>query len=1036
MRLPEIGVFRPVTTAMCFMAIVIVGLVCLPQLGIDTMPDIEIPTVGIITTYEGAGSKEVESRITEVIEEQVSTVQGLDKIESSSQEGISVVSAKFDWGYDLDVATNDIRDKVDLAKEYLPDDADDPILFKFDLSMMPILVLGIRAEQSYPLLYHLAEKRIADPLKQIPGVATATIRGGLEREIHVNIDLEKLDAYHLAIDQVINVLGAQNLSLPGGHIKTGKTDYLVRTPEEFKTVEEISHVVVAHSNGVPVFLRDIAVVEDGFKELTRDVRVDRKKGLIVMVQKQSGANTVAVAGRVRKELEEIKRGLPPDVDFAIVMDSSDFINRSIGNLRDVVLYGGLFVILVILFFLRNLRGSLIVAISIPSSLIISFLFLYLAGYTINIISLTSLAIAIGMVVDASIVVLENIFRHSEGGERMTQASILGASEVGTAVIASTLTNIAVFVPVIFVGGITGILFKQLAYVVCLTLLTSLFTALLLVPMLSSRLLKAKRNGEKPQKAGILGRLSLLSDGFFSGMDAWYSRLLGWSLGHKKIVLLVAVVLLIGSAGLIPLIGTEFTPQMDQGQFEAVLEMPEGTRMEETGRVAEAVEEIIYQNVPELESSFRSWGIGEEGISTLLGGSEGSNISTIRCRMVSRDDRERSTKDVANALRPLMSSFPGADIRFSVDDPISGLMFGGGKPFQIDVYGYDLEAGRDFSRRIADALKSIPGITDVEISRKEGKPELQIHVDREKASRLGLNVSTVAQTARSYIAGKVATQFRESGDEYDIRVRLMEKDRQHIEDIGKTFVRTSNGKAISLSTIASIRHDIGPVKIERKGQERIIAITADLYNRDLGSAVKEAREKLEGIAFPEGFSYEFSGAREEQEKSFTFLFVALLLGGVLVYMVMAALFESLRDPFIIFFSIPFGIIGVIWAMFLTGQPLSVISFIGLIMLVGIVVNNAIVLIDYINILRKRKLSVREAIVEGGRDRLRPVLMTAFTTIFGMLPMALSTGEGSEMWNNMGTTVIGGLLVSTFITLIFVPTLYAIFEERVNNRNSQP
>jgi len=1034
MRLPEIGVRRPVATAMFFIAIVIVGLVCLTQLGIDMMPDMEIPTVGVITTYQGAGSQEVESRITEIIEEQVSTVQGLDEIQSSSQEGISVVSAKFDWGYNLDEATNDIRDKVDLAKEALPDDADDPILFKFDLSMMPILVLGIRADQSYPLLYNLAEKKIADPLKQIPGVAAATIRGGLEREIHVDIDLEKLDAFHLAIDQVINVLRAQNLSLPGGHIKTGKTDYLVRTPEEFRSVEEITHVVVTHSNGVPVFLKDIATVEDGFKELTRDVTVGRKKGLIVMVQKQSGANIVAVADRVRKELEEIKRGLPPDVDIAIAMDSSDFIKRSIANLRNAVLYGGLFVILAILFFLRNLRGSIIVAISIPSSLIVSFLFLYLAGYTINVMSLTSLAIAVGMVVDASIVVLENIFRHGERGERMTQASMLGPSEVETAVSASTLTNIAVFVPIIFVGGITGIMFKQLAYVVCLTLLTSLLTALLLVPMLSSQLLKAKKDGEKPQKAGILGRLSLLSEGFFRGMDAWYSRLLGWSLGHKKIVILVALTLLTGTAGLVPMIGTEFTPQQDQGQFQVTIEMPEGTRMEETGRISEAVEEIIYQHVPELESSFRSWGIGEEGIATLLGGSEGSNIGTMRCRMVSMDERERSTKEVVNALRPLMNSFPGADIRFSVDDPISGLMFGGGKPFQIDVYGYDLEIGRDLSQRVASVLKSIPGLTDVEISRKEGKPELQIIVDREKASRLGLNVSAVAQTARTYIAGTVATQFREKGDEHDIRVRLMEKDREHIEDIAKSFVRTSSGKAVPLSTIADIKHDIGPVKIERKGQERIISITADLYKRDLGSVVKEAREKLAGIEFPEGFSYIFSGAREEQEKSFRFLFVALLLGGVLVYMVMAAQFESLRDPFIIFFSIPFGIIGVIWAMVLTGQPLSVISFIGLIMLLGIVVNNAIVLIDYINILRKRRFSVRDAVVQGGKNRLRPVLMTAFTTIFGMLPLALSTGEGSEMWNTMGTTVIGGLLVSTFITLFFVPTLYAIFEERVKNRRT--
>lgn len=1031
MRLPEIGVRRPVATAMFFIAIAIMGLVCFIQLGIDMLPDMEIPTVGVITTYQGAGSQEVESRITEPIEDQVSTTQGLDKIESSSQEGISVVSAQFDWGHDLDVAINDIRDKVDLAKKYLPDDADDPILFKFDLSMMPVLVLAISAEESYSNLFHLAEREIADPLKRIPGVATATIRGGLEREIHVDIDLEKLHAFHVAIDQVINVLRAQNLSLPGGHIKTGKTDFLVRTPEEFRSVDEINHVVVAHSNGVPVFLRDIATVEDGFKELTRGVRVNRKKGLVVMVQKQSGENTVDVSERVMKGLDEIQRGLPPDVDIKIAMNSSDDIQRSIYSLKGAVLYGLLFVVLVILFFLRNLRGSLIVAISIPASLIVSFLFLYLAGYTINIISLTSLVIAIGMVVDDSIVVFENIFSHAERGERRSQASILGASEVGNAVTAATLTNMVVFLPVIFVGGITGIIFKQLAYVICLALLTSLVTALVLVPMLTSRLLKVKKEEKDPRKAGILRRAFLVSEGLFSGMDTWYSRLLGWSLGHKKIVIVGAVALFAGSALLVPMIGTEFIPEQDQGQLQATIELPEGTRMEETGILVHAVEDIIYENAPERRTVFSSWGIGEEGISTLLGGSEGSNIGSLHVMLVSKENRGRSPKEIIEALRSRVNSLPGADVRFSAEDALSGVMFGAGKPFQLDIYGYDLEQAKRLSREIAVLLKTIPGITDIEISRKEGKPELQILVDREKASKLGLNVSTIAQTVRSYLTGTVASQYRERGDEYNIRVRLMEKDRQYIEDIDKAFIRTPAGEAIPLSTIARIRRDIGPVKIERKGQERTITITAGLYNRDLGSAVAEAREKIKDIDLPEGFSYKFSGAQEEQEKSFRLLFVALLLGAILVYIVMAAQFESLRDPFIIFFSIPFGIIGVIWALVLTGQTLSVVSFLGLIMLLGIVVKNAIVLIDYINILRRRRFSVRDAVVQGGKNRLRPVLMTAFTTMLSMLPLALSSGQGAEVWNSMGITVIGGLLVSTFITLIFVPTLYAIFEERGKN-----
>lgn len=1025
MNLPEFGVKRPVMTAMVFIAIIILGLVSLTRLGLDFMPDIEIPSIGVITTYEGAGPQEVEYKITEIMEDRLATVNDLDKIESTSQESISAVMLKFDWGTNLDEAANDVRDKVDLAKVRLPDEADDPIIFKFDVSMMPIMVLAITAEESYPILYDLIDDRICDPLKTIPGVATATIRGGLERQILVELDSTRLEAYQLSVNQILNIISKENLSQPGGHIKTGKTDFLIRTPEELE-VPEIEKIVVAVSKeGVPIRLKDIARVRDAFKEKTHEVEVNKKHGLIMMVQKQSGANTVQVAERVLKKLETLKKTLPPDVKIIIARDFSDFIKISLGNLRSALFWGGLFVILVILFFLRNIRASLIVVCAIPTSLIITFVLIYLGGYTLNILSLMSLAVAMGMVVDCAIVILDNIYRHREKGERSQEGSIFGASEMGRAVVASTLTTIAIFVPIIFVGGVTGIMFKEMAFVISLALVASLFTALTLIPMLSSKFLHIaeEEKGFAPLK-GFYKR----SERWFKRIDERYRLLLGWALSNRKKVILGGLGLLILSLFLVPLVGTKFMAESDMGLFTVDVELPVGTRMEETGKVAREIEDIVIDNIPEKEVVFASWGQSETGIGALMGGGTGSNIGSLGARTVYQKDRKRSIFRMVDDLRPKTKDFPGAVVRYDTENPMSGILFGGGKAFTVDIYGHDLETGNRFAREVAKEIGKIRGLVDIEISRKEEKPELQVLVDRDKASSLGLNVSDVGTTVETLFSGKEATKYRERGKEYEIFVRLQEEDRMKLSDLENAFVTNPLGKQVRLTNIARVEERLGPVKIERKNQQRIIKVMANLSGRDLGSAIKEAREHFKKLKVPEGFFLEFGGEREEQEKAFRLLTIALLLGIALVYMVMASQFESFRDPFIILFSIPFAMIGVVWAMLITRQIFTIDTFIGLIMLVGIVVNNAIILISYINILRARGLSVREAVTLGGRTRLRPVLMTTTTTVLALLPLALSTGEGHEFWRPFGIALIGGLLVSTLVTLVFVPTLYSIFEER--------
>jgi CzcA family heavy metal efflux pump len=1031
MKLPEFGVHRVITTVMIFLGMIILGLFSLAGLGIDLMPEIEIPTIGVVTKYEGAGPQEVESRVTKVLETQLATVPNLDKIESISQDDLSVITLRFNWGTNLDAASNDARDKIGLVKPLLPDDAEEPYIFKFDISMFPILFIGFTAEENFPQLYHIIDKEVCDVLKTIPGVATADARGGLERQISVNIDRQRLEARNLSILEVVNAIHAANLDLPGGHLKSGKMDFLVRTPMELK-VEEVERVVIGTNHGAPIYLKDVATTRDDFKELTQDSRVDSRRGLTVFVQKQSGANTVAVSDRVLEALKEIKKNLPSDVKMTVVRDSAREIKLAVARVSETGIIALFLVVLVVLIFLRHFVSSLIVAISLPTSLIITFALMYFGGYTLNVLTLSALTIAIGLVVDDAIVVLENIHRHQSAGERPRTAAIFAPSEVGNAVIAATLTMVAVFLPIVVVKGVSGILFRQMSFVVILALLASLASALILVPMLSAKFLHL----EEHRNSKRFTRLRAFGEKAFEGLDNRYRTALGWALNHRKTVIGGGITFLGLSLLLIPFVGTEFMPESDMNQMRMTIELPIGTRYEETEKVVRAVEEIMIKNTPELETYFSRWGAGRAGIGAFLGGREGTHLGMVMARLISKDDRKRSNKEIVESLRPLTKEIPGSMIRFSTDDPMSGLIYGGGRAFQVEVWGWDLEDARRVSHEVAQILSGIKGLTDAEISREEGKPELRVLIDRDKASLLGLNVTTIANTVKYAIGGEAekAAKFRAGGEEFDIYPRLREEDRQKIEDLGLLFVKSPSGQQIRLSNVARIEEATGPVRIERKGQQRIVKVMADIYQRDLGSVVREAKEKLSQLALPPGFSLKFGGAREEQEKAFRWLLLSLLLGMILVYMVMASQFESFRDPMIMYFAIPFALIGVIWTLLMTGHRLSVPSFIGLIMLVGIVAKNGIILIDYINTLRARGMGVREAVMTGGRTRLRPVLMTAFAAFFGLLPLAIRGGEASEFWKPLAAPAAGGLLVSTFITLIFVPTLYSVFEERAERKKA--
>jgi len=1031
MRLPEFGVKYPVANLMIFFAVLVWGLVSLVRLPLDLMPEIEPPAISVITVYEGASAEDVESKVTEVVENNLATISNLDKLTSRSMEGISVVSCRFKWGVNLDESSNDIRDKLEFAKRLLPDEIDTPIVFKFNTSMIPVLYFSVSSEKHYTQLYHLMDKNVADALKRLPGVGAVQVYGGRERQINIDLDRGRLEAYNISAQQVVNRLAQENITLPAGDLKIGFTDYDLRVPGEFSDPEQIKGIILAQQGEKTVYLKDVAQVADSFKEETMFVRSNNIPSVMMMVQKRSGANTVDVVRRARKELARLEPSLPPGIKFAVLMDNAEHIEQSVNDLSQTIYWGGIFVVIVVFFFLRQFLPSLIIALTIPFSLIIAFTFMYFFGYTINIISLSSLAIAIGMVVDNAIVIIDNVVRKLERGQKPKEAAIFGSSEVGLAVSASTFTTVVVFLPMVFITGVVGVFFKQLAVMITVTLLASLFTALTFSPTLASLWLKNPVIQPADKKKKFSQLLYEQSGKLLSFLDHSYAKILARALKAKGAVIFIAIGVFIFSVFLISRVGTEFVPEEDSGDLTITVEMPVGTRVEETDRAARAMEKVITKEVPEAKETYSRSGQSTTSgrFSSVFSARSGSNVATVGIKLSKVSERNRSAKEIGESLRPKLKNILGVKkVNISAVSPISRLMFGASKPVSVEILGNDFSLTDQLANKIKDEIEHIPGVVDTSVSRDIGKPELQIEVDRTKASLLGLSMRQVTDTLRTYFYGSTATKYREAGEQYDVFVRLKGEDRSSIRDIENISLMNSAGKVIRLNNIAAVVYKTGPIQIERQNQERIIKVEANVFHRSLGDVAKDVNKVIAEENIPQGVTINLGADVEEQAKSFRDLFLLFLLGALLVYMVMAAQFGSLIDPFIIMFSVPFAFTGVAFSLFAAQMTLNIASFIGLIMLVGIVVNNAIVLVDYINILRSRGLSIFDAVVTGGANRLRPVLMTTITTLFGMIPLAFSRGEGSETWRPIGISMIGGLCISTLVTLVLVPVIYALIKGR--------
>jgi len=1002
---------------MIFAALVIIGMVAFFKLNLDLLPDIEPPAVSVITPYPGASAVDVESEVTKYLEDQLSTTPDLDRLESKSKDNISIVTCIFDWGTDLDVAVNDIREKIDLAKPDMADDAKEPFIFKFSSSMVPVLVMTVTARESSPDLYRIVDKQIADPLKRVPGVGAILYIGGQERQINVHFDREELEAYHISVQHIRDVLSAENLNLPAGTVKVGRKELQIRVAGRFKNTREIDGIVIGSHNNALVRLRDVAEVSDAFDEPQEWAWSGELPAVALIIQKQSGANTVNVINHIKENLKTLKRRLPADIEVHTILDNSDHIYNMIKSLAGSAIVGGILVVIVCFLFLRRYRSSLIVTLAIPLSIVASFVGLYFMGYTFNVISLMSIAIAMGMVVDDAIVVLENVVRHIDGGEDPKTAAVTGASEVGMAVAASALSIVVVFIPLLFVKGIAGILFSQLAFIMVVVITTSNFVAMTLTPMACSRLIR-------PLSKRKTNRVFEWSERIFNKIEAAYARVIGWVLRHRRASLVLICLVFFGSLTLIPVVGTEFFPEVDSGEVEVVLEMAEGTRGEVTVRTTEQMLSAVNA-VPEMEASYAIAGQTKKGFLTALGFDEGTNIGRIGGRLVDKLERTSSAKTIAATLRDRVMELPGIS-KFSASavSSIQKAFLGGGQSISIEVLGHDIEATNKIAEKIQGIVKNVPGAVDVSVSRKQPRPEIRVHLDRDKAASLGLNVAIVADALRINYYGFDDTKFREAGDDFDIELRLKKDERRSIQQIGETPLMTLTGQIVKLRNVATIEETFGPVEIARKNRIRITHVQAGVQDRVLGDVVRDIRGKMVTLDLPPGVSIEWGGEVEEQRKAFNDLTLLLILGVTLVYMVMAAQFEDFIDPFIIMFSVPFAFVGVIWAFTLTGTVLNIITFIGIIMLMGIVVKNAIVLVDYTRQLKERGMNLHDAIVNGGRTRLRPILMTSLTTIFAMVPMAISRGEGSEIWNALAITVISGLLISALVTLILVPLVYSV------------
>ena len=1011
------AVKRPVMTTLGFVAVLIIGLFSLTKLPIDLFPDIETNTIMVMTSYPGASAEDIEQNVTRPLENTLNSVEHLKHITSKSKENISIITLEFEFGYDIDVLTNYTRDKLDMVKSYLPDDAENPIIFKFSTDMMPIILLSVEANESMPGLYKILDENVANPLARVDGVGSVSVSGAPKREIHIYVDPIKLEAYNLTIETISSIIGAENRNIPGGTFDIGSNTYSLRVEGEFNDSRDMGNIVVGARNGSAIYLRDVATIDDSLQERAQQAYTNGKKGAMIIVQKQSGANSVEISNKVIAEIPNLQKNLPSDVKLNVIVDTSDNIRNTIASLAETIFFALLFVIIVVFAFLGRWRATIIIGITIPISLIASFIYLFATGETLNIISLSALSISIGMVVDDAIVVLENVTTHIERGSAPKQAAIHGTNEVAISVVASTLTLIAVFYPLTLVTGMAGVLFKQLGWMVCIMMVISTVCALTLIPMLCSQMLRLN-----PKKAGFQKFIEKALD----KVDDVYAKMINACVTHKRKTVLVCTLAFVGSCMLMKFIGSEFVPASDNGRVGVTLELPIGTRTEISQKIAEKIHDEWRAKYPEIK--VLNYSVGQASTDNTFASMQnnGSHIVSMNISLYSVTQRDRSIFEITNMMREDLKRYPELEkSQVNVGGSRGGGM-NGQSTLDYEVYGWDFTETDSVAQQIKHILQNTTGIADITISRSDYQPEYHVDFDREKLARYGLNLSTAATYLRNRINGSTASYYREDGEEYDIKVMYAPEHRTSIEDIENILIYNAAGQGIRVRDLGKVVERVSPPTIQRKDRQRIITVQG-VVNGELpmSEIIANVQPNLDALDLPNGVYIELSGSYEDQQESFADLGMLAVLIIILVYIVMAAQFESYAYPGIIMTSVPFAFTGIVLILWLTGTTLNIMSMIGAIMLIGIVVKNGIVLIDYIQLNRERGMSNRSAVVLGGKSRLRPIVMTSLTTILGMVPMAISAGEGAELWKPMAIAVIGGLTFSTLVTLLFVPAMYCLF-----------
>ncbi len=1028
MSLYESAVKRPIMTALCFIAVVIFGIFSFSKLPIDLMPDIETNTMMVITSYSGASASDIENNVTRPLENTLNSVEHLKHITSKSRENISIVTLEFEYGYDIDDLTNDVRDKLDMISSALPDGVSTPIIFKFSADMMPIMMLSVKAQESMPALYKILDDNIANPLARIDGVGTVSISGAPKREINIYMNPEKMEAYNITVETVSSAIGAENRNVPGGNFDIGNNTYALRVEGEFKSPKDMLNIVVGSFNGANIYLKDIARLVDGTEERAQKTYTDGQSGAMIIIQKQTGGNSVEIINSIYDKLPELQKRLPSDIEIGVIMDSSDNIMMTVKALGETIAYALIFVMLVVFIFLGRWRATVIIGITIPFSLIASFIYLLISDGSLNIISLSCLSIAIGNVVDDAIVVLENITTHIERGSSPKSAAVHGTNEVAISVVASTLTMLAVFFPLTMINGMAGVLFKQLGWMMCTIMVVSTVAALSLIPMMCSQMLKLQKKQSKFFKIFYtpIGR-------GLDKLDNWYAKRINWAVRHRWTVLIACFSVFIASLFTFPSIKSEFFPAQDSARASATLELPIGTRVERAEEIGLKLTNLWMERYgDDIKACNFTVGQADEENTFASMSDNGSHIIKFNMSFVPLTERPLGLSVICDQMRAdIKNNFPEI-VRCNIQSGQGGM--GGQVSASFEIYGYDFAVTDSLSKSLARSLEKSPLISQVNISRSDYQPEYQVDFDREKLAIHGLNLSTAATYLRNRYNGALATYFREDGDEYDVKVRFEPESRTSIADIENVVLYANNGTKVRVKDVGKVVQRELPPTIERKDRERIVKVDAVMAaGAALSDAVAYGMGVVNDMTIPSGYSIQIAGSYEDQMESNAEMGVLALLIILLVFIVMAAQFESLTYPFIIMFSVPFALSGVLLALFITGTTMNIMSILGAIMLIGIVVKNGIVLIDYTMLLRERGLGIIPATVRAARSRLRPILMTTLTTILGMVPLATSQGVGAEMWRPLGVAVIGGLTISTIMTLVYTPVMYCIFGSNGIKRN---